>query len=79
MRKLLWSNWRVNLFKNISIFSCCNTCEEVKDAYKLRRWEIEDISVIEQCQNELINEPNQKENHIEEGCRLYGKIDVGKV
>ena len=53
---------------------CCNTCAEVKEAYRLRGWQLGDPNRIEQCKDEGLNDDNYKG----EGCRIYGKVDVGK-
>lgn len=29
---------------------CCNTCEEVQEAYRRKNWVMTDISTIKQCQ-----------------------------
>ncbi|TKR81218.1 hypothetical protein L596_015128 [Steinernema carpocapsae] len=56
---------------------CCNTCEEVKDAYHARGWQIEDIDQIEQCKSDVW--VKQMKEHQNEGCRIYGKVEVAKV
>ncbi|CAJ0935614.1 unnamed protein product, partial [Mesorhabditis belari] len=56
--------------------SCCNTCEEVKDAYHIRGWQM-DAQTVEQCKNDpwvkILLE------YKDEGCRVYGKVQVAKV
>ncbi|CAJ0583132.1 unnamed protein product, partial [Mesorhabditis spiculigera] len=56
--------------------SCCNTCEEVKDAYQMRGWQM-NVETVEQCKNDpwvkLMTE------YKDEGCRVYGKVQVAKV
>ncbi|CAD5230009.1 unnamed protein product [Bursaphelenchus okinawaensis] len=56
---------------------CCNTCEDVKQAYEVRGWTIEDITTIEQCKNDEFVQEMRK--HKDEGCRIYGHVDVAKV
>ncbi|KAK6740623.1 hypothetical protein RB195_008841 [Necator americanus] len=56
--------------------SCCNTCDEVKEAYQLRGWQV-NADEVEQCKSD----PWVKK-FIEfkgEGCRVYGKLQVAKV
>jgi len=60
-----------------AIQGCCNTCEEVKDAYRLRGWTIEDMSTIEQCKDDAVVKKMEKSKG--QGCRLFGRVDVGKV
>ncbi|XP_038209767.1 endoplasmic reticulum-Golgi intermediate compartment protein 3 [Zerene cesonia] len=56
---------------------CCNTCEEVKEAYKIRRWALPDLATIEQCKND---ESIEKVNlALKEGCQLYGYMEVNRV
>src|SRR5579859_6056690 len=31
---------------------CCNTCQDVRDAYQAQGWAINDYSTIEQCERE---------------------------
>ena len=33
---------------------CCNTCEEVQDAYRNKGWGVQDYSKFEQCKNGMI-------------------------
>lgn len=45
---------------------CCNTCEEVKKAYKRKGWSLNDVSKIRQCQLEIDDDG--------EGCNIHGKV-----
>ncbi|VDK52753.1 unnamed protein product [Anisakis simplex] len=54
---------------------CCNTCEEVKEAYSIRGWQI-DIESVEQCKSDdWVKTLNDFKG---EGCRVYGKVQVAK-
>ncbi|CAH1644985.1 unnamed protein product [Spodoptera littoralis] len=56
---------------------CCNTCEDVKEAYRIRRWALPDLSTIEQCKND---ESIEKTNlALKEGCQIYGYMEVNRV
>ncbi|XP_047515609.1 endoplasmic reticulum-Golgi intermediate compartment protein 3 [Pieris napi] len=56
---------------------CCNTCEDVREAYKMRRWALPDLSTVEQCKND---ESLEKVNlAFKEGCQLFGNMDVNRV
>jgi len=57
--------------------SCCNTCEEVRAAYREKGWAIGDPSRVEQCarENSYIDIAAQSG----EGCRLEGHVAVNKV
>ncbi|VDN08311.1 unnamed protein product [Thelazia callipaeda] len=55
---------------------CCNTCEEVKEAYVLRGWELTDIESVEQCKEDSwVQKMDEGKN---EGCRVHGKVQVAK-
>eukprot|EP01025_Chloroclados_australasicus_P049965 TRINITY_DN5709_c1_g1_i3.p1 TRINITY_DN5709_c1_g1~~TRINITY_DN5709_c1_g1_i3.p1 ORF type:complete len:389 (+),score=29.63 TRINITY_DN5709_c1_g1_i3:271-1437(+) len=56
---------------------CCNTCKEVKNAYKVRGWAIHDIDLIEQCRHEE-HKTNIKEQK-GEGCHIWGELEANKV
>jgi hypothetical protein len=48
---------------------CCNTCDDVKRAYRQKQWHIPDISKIDQCRHLVRAE--QEEN---EGCNIRGNV-----
>lgn len=59
-----------------AIEGCCNTCNEVKQAYSLRGWTL-DVENVEQCRSDSwVQKLNEYKN---EGCRVYGKVQVAKV
>lgn len=60
-----------------AIHGCCNTCEEVREAYRLRGWVLHNPEEVEQCKNDVLLK-SLSENQ-GEGCRLWGKLNVGKV
>ena len=53
---------------------CCNTCEEVQEAYMSKGWVIQDIEKIEQCVKEGVSEKIKEQ--YKEGCNLHGTINV---
>ncbi|KAL4704055.1 hypothetical protein ACJJTC_001977 [Scirpophaga incertulas] len=56
---------------------CCNSCEDVKEAYRLRRWALPDLATIVQCKDdESIERTNLA---LKEGCHLYGYMEVNRV
>uniref|UniRef100_A0A9J2PJN9 Endoplasmic reticulum-Golgi intermediate compartment protein 3 n=1 Tax=Ascaris lumbricoides TaxID=6252 RepID=A0A9J2PJN9_ASCLU len=56
---------------------CCNTCEDVKEAYSARGWQMLDIESVEQCKSDAwVRTINDFKG---EGCRVYGKVQVAKV
>ncbi|CDS42830.1 endoplasmic reticulum Golgi intermediate [Echinococcus multilocularis] len=56
---------------------CCNTCESVLEAYRVRGWTIPDPDVFEQCKDE--KEAGSLAAINQEGCRLVGQLGVNKV
>ncbi|KAL1123969.1 hypothetical protein AAG570_001739, partial [Ranatra chinensis] len=56
--------------------TCCNTCEEVREAYRLRRWHFQEMDV-EQCKSSAT--AKQVENAFKEGCQIYGYMEVNRV
>ncbi|EED16857.1 COPII-coated vesicle membrane protein Erv46, putative [Talaromyces stipitatus ATCC 10500] len=56
---------------------CCNTCEEVREAYALKSWAFGKGENIEQCQREGYAEKINAQRR--EGCRIEGDIRVNKV
>ncbi|XP_046746901.1 endoplasmic reticulum-Golgi intermediate compartment protein 3 [Diprion similis] len=56
---------------------CCNTCEEVREAYRMRKWAFPDPSTISQCKNDKSVE--KMKHAFVEGCQIYGYIEVNRV
>lgn len=56
---------------------CCNTCEEVRNAYASVGWAFGDGTGVEQCEREHYGEKLKAER--EEGCNLAGHLQVNKV
>lgn len=54
---------------------CCNTCEEVQEAYRLKGWAIKDLSLIEQCAGQA----EELKAIFNEGCQIYGYMEVNRV
>ncbi|GAX82664.1 hypothetical protein CEUSTIGMA_g10090.t1 [Chlamydomonas eustigma] len=56
---------------------CCNTCDEVRSAYRKKGWALLTTDHIEQCKHDeyLDSIMDQKG----EGCRMWGKLEVNKV
>ncbi|EMR11558.1 hypothetical protein PNEG_00003 [Pneumocystis murina B123] len=53
---------------------CCNTCQDVIDAYTSNDWPIPDTKAFEQCKENYNNL-----NDSDEGCNFVGRIEVNKV
>ncbi|CAM8894990.1 unnamed protein product [Rhodiola kirilowii] len=56
---------------------CCNSCEEVRDAYLKKGWGVTNPEVIDQCKREgYIQKVNGEKG---EGCNIHGFLEVNKV
>ncbi|CAG8516152.1 1194_t:CDS:2 [Paraglomus occultum] len=56
---------------------CCNTCDDVKEAYVKKGWSFNNPEGVEQCIKEGWIEKIQKQSR--EGCNLAGSVRVKKV
>lgn len=56
---------------------CCNSCEEVRQAYVRKGWQFVDPDGIEQCVEEGWSKKQEEQNT--EGCRISGNVRVNKV
>ncbi|KAI9931618.1 hypothetical protein ASPWEDRAFT_151061 [Aspergillus wentii DTO 134E9] len=56
---------------------CCNTCDEVREAYAQKQWSFGKGENIEQCEREGYAERIDAQRR--EGCRIEGVIRVNKV
>jgi hypothetical protein len=56
---------------------CCNTCEEVREAYVNRGWSFGNPDGIEQCAKENYSEHLKEQT--KEGCNVAGRIRINKV
>ncbi|KAI4299082.1 hypothetical protein L6164_032574 [Bauhinia variegata] len=56
---------------------CCNSCEEVRDAYKKKGWALTNMDLVDQCQREGYIQQVKDEDG--EGCNIHGSIEVNKV
>ncbi|CAG9566983.1 unnamed protein product [Danaus chrysippus] len=56
---------------------CCNTCEDVKEAYRLRRWALPDLATVEQCKDD--DSLERTNLALKEGCQIYGYMEVNRV
>ncbi|KAB1206909.1 Endoplasmic reticulum-Golgi intermediate compartment protein 3 [Morella rubra] len=56
---------------------CCNSCEEVREAYTKKGWALTNMDLIDQCEREgFIQKVKGEEG---EGCNIYGSLEVNKV
>ncbi|TSZ40542.1 Endoplasmic reticulum-Golgi intermediate compartment protein 3 [Bagarius yarrelli] len=56
---------------------CCNTCDDVREAYRRRGWAFKTPDTIEQCKREGFSQKMQEQKN--EGCQVYGFLEVNKI
>ncbi|KAJ1699191.1 hypothetical protein LUZ63_007703 [Rhynchospora breviuscula] len=56
---------------------CCNSCDEVRDAYRKKGWGLTNPDAIDQCKREGFVQRVKDEQG--EGCNVHGFVDVNKV
>jgi hypothetical protein len=56
---------------------CCNTCQEVREAYRKAGWAFTNPDGIEQCAREGLSEKIKQQQ--DEGCRVHGFLEVNKI
>ncbi|KAJ9162471.1 hypothetical protein P3X46_022240 [Hevea brasiliensis] len=56
---------------------CCNSCEQVREAYKKKGWALTGTHLIDQCMREEFFQRVIDEEG--EGCNIYGSLEVNKV
>jgi len=56
---------------------CCNTCEQVREAYVQRGWSFGNPDAIEQCKDEGWSDKLKEQSN--EGCSISGRVRVNKV
>ncbi|KAK7048490.1 Sec1-domain-containing protein [Favolaschia claudopus] len=56
---------------------CCQTCEDVRQAYVNRGWSFSNPDAIDQCKDEGWTEKLKEQSN--EGCNISGRIRVNKV
>ncbi|KAJ0975406.1 hypothetical protein J5N97_017371 [Dioscorea zingiberensis] len=61
----------------VSDDDCCNSCEEVREAYRKKGWALTNSDLIDQCSREgFIQKIKEEEG---EGCNINGFLEVSKV
>ncbi|KAL3814420.1 hypothetical protein ACJIZ3_015688 [Penstemon smallii] len=56
---------------------CCNSCEEVREAYRKKGWGLTNPDSIDQCKREgFVQKVKDEEG---EGCNIHGSLEVNKV
>ncbi|KAJ6806403.1 endoplasmic reticulum-Golgi intermediate compartment protein 3-like [Iris pallida] len=61
----------------MSDHDCCNSCEEVREAYTRKGWGITNPDMIDQCKREGFLQKIKDEEG--EGCNIHGFLEVNKV
>jgi len=52
---------------------CCDTCEDVRRAYRRRGWVLQNLEEIKQCKHELKDSKKYREG-ADEGCNVHGIV-----
>lgn len=58
-------------------YRCCNTCEEVREAYRKKGWAFNNPEGIEQCDREGWTDKMMSQKN--EGCQVLGYLQVNKA
>lgn len=61
----------------VSDDDCCNSCEDVREAYRKKGWGLANPDLIDQCKREGFVQQIKDEDG--EGCNIYGFLEVNKV
>lgn len=56
---------------------CCNTCDEVREAYREKGWALKNVRTVDQCVREGVVEDVLTNSR--EGCQVYGHVEVARV
>ena len=56
---------------------CCNTCDELRQAYAGMGWGMGDLDKFDQCVRENWREKIETQSN--EGCNIHGQLQVNKV
>ncbi|XVF01594.1 hypothetical protein REPUB_Repub04eG0101900 [Reevesia pubescens] len=56
---------------------CCNSCEEVREAYLRKGWAMTNVDLIDQCKREGFFQRIKDEDG--EGCNIHGSLEVNRV
>ncbi|XP_022727443.1 endoplasmic reticulum-Golgi intermediate compartment protein 3-like isoform X2 [Durio zibethinus] len=56
---------------------CCNSCEEVQEAYRRKGWAMTNVDLIDQCKREGFFQKIKNEDG--EGCNIHGSLEVNRV
>lgn len=57
---------------------CCNTCQDVIDAYREKRWN-PNIHDFVQCIDEQMRDKAKQGYALKESCQIYGRLQVNRV
>lgn len=57
---------------------CCNTCEEVQNAYREKGWGVQNFEQFDQCQKEGFQGEDFQATK-GESCRIHGHLEVNRV
>ena len=58
--------------------SCCQTCDDVRNAYATKGWKFNPQGIV-QCRKESELDNLKSEKAIDGGCKIYGLMDLNKA
>jgi len=64
-------------YKISFVHRCCNTCEDVWEAYRRKKWAPPDPAEVKQCQND--KSMDKLKHAFTQGCQIYGYMEVNRV
>ena len=66
-----------NVLTDVVCCRCCNSCDDVREAYRRRGWAFKTPDTIVQCKREGFSQRMQEQKN--EGCQVFGFLEVNKV
>ncbi|KAH9617719.1 hypothetical protein KSS87_017408 [Heliosperma pusillum] len=71
------SSWFMSVGHRVADDHCCNSCEDVHEAYRKKGWAVSHMDMIDQCEREGFFQKIDEEKG--EGCNINGFLEVNKV
>lgn len=59
------------------LYKCCNTCDEVRQAYSAKQWSLTNVQNVVQCKDDDYLQAINTQTG--EGCHVWGHLSVNKV
>jgi len=62
---------------SLDVTACCNSCDDLRAAYRQRKWGFPGEASFDQCRREKQRRAQRREEG--EGCNVYGTMQVARV